>query len=232
MTEELKITQPYWSPYPAIQQVVQSLASQQKLIVEIGPGRQPFSLATEFVDWQNSSILANQTVHCLDINKDPLPYANKSVDFIYCRHTLEDIYNPLWLCQEMSRIAKSGYIETPAPIAECCRGVDASSPPWRGYHHHRYLVWNDGNILIFLPKYPIIEYLNFGEEEENMIRILNGGMLYWNTYFFWNDQIEYKLLQHDQDFRISFQYQEIITKALQKSAENSLQIALKYGLNL
>jgi hypothetical protein len=130
----------YWSPYPPIQKVIESMISPNSLVVEIGPGYIPFSLASEFIDWQTSPSLVGKKVHTLDLNQESLPYEDKSIDFIYCRHVLEDIYNPGWVCQEMSRVAKAGYIETPSPIAECCRGIDGGETPfWRGYIHHRYL---------------------------------------------------------------------------------------------
>ncbi|MBD2125281.1 methyltransferase domain-containing protein [Microcoleus sp. FACHB-1] len=215
-----------------MQQVMASIASESSLVVEIGPGHIPFALATEFVDWQTSPSLAGKTIHCLDINNDPLPYEDKCVDFIYCRHTLEDLYNPFWLCKEMSRVAKAGYIETPSPVAETCRGVDAGSPPWRGYIHHRYLVWSDEDVLTFLPKYPVIEHLHFGDEEDNMVEILNSGPLYWNTYFIWNNSLEIKLIQHDKDFTIQTDYLDILAEAMQKSVENNLNLALHYNFIL
>jgi len=227
-----KIKNHHWAPYSPMQQVIASLASESSLVVEIGPGHIPFALASEFVDWQASPSLVGKTTHCLDVNKDPLPYEDKSVDFIYCRHTLEDLYNPFWLCQEMSRVAKAGYIETPSPVAECCRGVDGGSPPWRGYIHHRYLVWSDEDVLTFLPKYPVIEYLNFGDEEDNMVNILNSGTLYWNTYFLWENSLKIKLLQHDQNFQLQVNYWEIVAEAMKNSVENNLKLALHYGLTL
>jgi hypothetical protein len=44
-------------------------------------------------------------------------------------HMLEDMYNPFPICAEMSRVAKAGYVETPSPVAELCRGVDGDKPP-------------------------------------------------------------------------------------------------------
>jgi len=231
MKDTLKIKTHHWGPYPPIQKVVTELAAEKKLIVEISPGNIPFALASEFVDWQVSPALAGKKVHCLDINQNSLPYQDKSVDFIYCRNTLEDIYNPVWVCQEMSRVAKAGFIETPSPIAECCRGVDGSAPHWRGYHHHRYVIWVDETRLTFIPKYPIIEYLNFGNEEENMVKILNSSPLYWNTYFFWNDSLETKLLNHVTDFNIIATYPEVLTEAMEQCMANNMDLALKYGID-
>src|ERR1700733_6220826 len=100
----------------------------------------------------------------LILYRDPLPFGDKAFDFAYCRHVLEDLYNPFLLCTEMARVAMAGYIQTPSPLAEVCRGVDGNSPSWRGYQHHRFLIWDRNGILCFLSKYPIIEYVQFANE--------------------------------------------------------------------
>ncbi|WP_448526992.1 methyltransferase domain-containing protein [Parathermosynechococcus lividus] len=148
------LTQHYWSPEPVILKIVKQKAESAKTVVEIGPGVTPFELATEFIDWLPNPSLAGFKVHALDLNCESLPYADNSIDFIYCRHVVEDLYNPFWLCKEMSRVAKAGYIETPSPISECAKGVDGGSPPYRGYIHHHYLVWQEQSTLMFVPKYP------------------------------------------------------------------------------
>ncbi len=231
MNNNYKIKNHHWAPYQCMLKTVETIAAQKSLVVEIGPGHIPFLFASEFVEWQLSPNLVGKTVHYLDINKDRLPYEDKSVDFLYCRHTLEDLYNPFWACQEMSRIAKSGYIETPSPVAEFCRGVDGGSPSYRGYVHHRYLIWADKDMLIFLPKYPIIEHFNFVDTENNIAEALNSSPLFWNTYFFWHDSISFHPLQHDKDFKIQLNYTEKILEGLQRSIENNLEIALKYGFD-
>ncbi|NQW05123.1 MAG: methyltransferase domain-containing protein [Acidobacteria bacterium] len=50
--------------------------------------------------------------------RTPYPFADKPIDFVICSQTLEDIRDPLWVCQEMMRIGKRGYIETPSRVAE------------------------------------------------------------------------------------------------------------------
>jgi hypothetical protein len=37
----------------------------------------------------------------------------KILDVAICRHTLEDIANPVFLCRELSRVSRAGYVETP-----------------------------------------------------------------------------------------------------------------------
>ena len=51
----------------------------------------------------------------------------------------------------------------------------AAARAGRGYHHHRYLIWNDNGVLTFLPKYPIIEYCVFGELDGQIVNLLNQG---------------------------------------------------------
>ncbi len=68
----------------------------------------------------------------------PFPFANKEVDFVICSHVLEDIRDPLWVCAEMIRIAKKGYIEIPSRLVESCRGWE--SERIAGLTHHRWLI--------------------------------------------------------------------------------------------
>ena len=152
------------------------------------------------------------------MNCEGLPFADKAFDFVYCRHVLEDLYNPFLMCREMSRVAKAGYIETPSPLSELCRGIDGGSPPWRGYHHHRFLVWNCRGVLIFLTKYPIIEYLSF-ENEATITARLRNNPLYWNTHLFWKNEFETRYLQHDVEYRITQNYPATVNTAVNDCIE-------------
>jgi len=167
----------------------------------------------------------------VDLDSQPLPYANKEVDYLYTRHTLEDINEPLHLCREINRVAKAGYIETPSPAAEFCRGVDAGKPPHRGYRHHRYFVWSEATTLFFLPKYPLVEYLHLDEEMENrLVERLNQMPLAWNNYFLWNDEFQFVMLRHDRDFRLPDGYVEAILRGVNHSIQNAVHFAEENNL--
>jgi len=86
-------------------------------------------------------------------DKQPYPFADKSVDFVICSHTLEDVRDPLWVCSEMVRIAKAGYIEVPSRLWETCRGMERGIA---GLAHHRWLIEIEGQTLRFLPKYHLV----------------------------------------------------------------------------
>lgn len=84
--------------------------------------------------------------------REPLPLEDDSIDFAFCSHTLEDIRDPIWICSELSRVAKAGYIETPSRLAESTSGIQRDG--WPGWHHHRWLVELVDQELVFLHKSP------------------------------------------------------------------------------
>ena len=74
-----------------------------------------------------------------DVNsKYRLPFRDNQFDFVICSHILEDIRDPIWLCSEIMRIGKAGYIEVPSLKVELTKGVMDRS--YAGYYHHRWLV--------------------------------------------------------------------------------------------
>jgi len=66
----------------------------------------------------------------------PFPFDDKRFDFVICSHTLEDVRDPIWVCSELNRIGKAGYIEVPSRLEEQSYGVQG---PWVGWGHHHWL---------------------------------------------------------------------------------------------
>lgn len=219
----------HWAPIPAIVDWLTNRLPPEAKVLEIGPGHAPFYRANEFVDFNPGMIVGipNDKIHNCDIATEPLPFQDKSFDFIYCRHTLEDMWNPFHLCKEMERVGRAGYIETPSPIAELCRGVDGGAPPYRGYHHHRWVVWAAADELCFVSKYPIIEYIDIDDMlvighdnhewlSENLLRSAIGR--YWNTYYLWDNSIHVRHWQSPLDYDIPREYRSLLMRAAQTSA--------------
>lgn len=118
----------------------------------------------------------------------PWPLPDKSIDFCTCSHTLEDLRDPIWVCREMMRVARRGYIETPSRLFEVCRNREAGVPV--GLAHHRWYVDIEGNQVVFSPKNHYIhgdpclsipESVWKGLPEEHMI-----------TWLFWEDTFDCK----------------------------------------
>jgi hypothetical protein len=88
-----------------------------------GPGEDRFSADT----WIRRDIC----------DREPYPFEGRQIDFAICSHTLEDVRDPVWVCSELVRVAKAGYIEVPSRLEEQSWGVQG---PWVGWGHHRWLV--------------------------------------------------------------------------------------------
>ena len=86
-------------------------------------------------------------------DREPWPFADKSIDFVICSHTLEDIRDPIWVCDEMVRVAKAGYIEVPSRLEEQSYGFQGR---WAGWGHHRWLVDRQGDRLEFAFKHHVL----------------------------------------------------------------------------
>lgn len=209
----------YWPPIETLVNWLANRLPANALVLEIGPGYVPFPRATTFVDYRELPQLPKDRVFSIDMNDTALPFADKSFDFIYCRHVIEDMYDPFMLLKEMDRVGKAGYIETPSPMAELGRGVDGSSPPFRGYHHHRNICWVYEGELRLIAKYPIIEYIRFTEED--ITGWLREGPKLWNTYYLWEDKIRFKHIQSGPDFVITRDYSSILKNAMDQSVLSS-----------
>src|SRR5215467_7212946 len=217
----LTVSDPHhWGPVPEVVDWLTSRLADVDAVLEIGPGHCPFKRADTFVDfapWPIPGVDPAKLVKC-DIATEPLPFPDKSFNFVYCRHVLEDMWNPFHLCKEMERVAKAGYIETPSPIAELCRGVDGGAPPYRGYHHHRWVVWATAADLRFVTKYPVVEYL--GIDGDRLASLLRHPR-YWNTYYLWEDSIDVRHMQSPLHYNIPTQYTGLLNGAVQYTLQET-----------
>jgi len=148
----------------------------------------------------------------------PFPFADKELDFVICADTLEDIRDPIWVCSEMIRIAKRGYLEVPSRVAESSRGIELGQVGWS---HHRWLVDIEGNSVRFLMKFHMIHshwrfslpesYLRcLSEEERTQWLFWDGSFNYSETLLYGADEIAAKLERFVQrvrpypDWRLGF----------------------------
>ena len=86
-------------------------------------------------------------------DREPYPFTDKQLDFVVCSHTLEDVRDPIWVCDEMKRIAKAGYIEVPSRLEEQSYGFQG---PWAGWGHHRWLIELRDERLEFVFKHHVL----------------------------------------------------------------------------
>jgi hypothetical protein len=79
----------------------------------------------------------------------PWPFEDGQFDVAVCSHTLEDVRDPVFVCTELARVARAGYVEVPAPVEELTLGVQG---PWVGWSHHRWITEREGEGLVFVHK--------------------------------------------------------------------------------
>ncbi len=116
----------------------------------------------------------------------PYPFADKELDFVICSGTLEDIRDPIWVCAEMNRIAKRGYLEIPSRLAESSRGIERGHVGWS---HHRWLVDIEGNTARFLLKFHTIHsHWRFSLPESYLRSLPEERLTQW---LFWEGRFDF-----------------------------------------
>ncbi len=70
-------------------------------------------------------------------DREPWPFGDGQFDYAICSHTLEDLRDPVWVCSELQRVARAGYIEVPSRLEEQSWNVQG---PWVGWGHHHWLI--------------------------------------------------------------------------------------------
>ena len=111
----------FWGPLPKVVAWAASRIAPNAKVLEVGPGSQPFVRATTFVDWLAQGAVSDDRLVRLDFQRHPLPFADKAFDFVYCRHVLEDLYDPFHLCEEMSLECARGGGQGQAAVLTVCR---------------------------------------------------------------------------------------------------------------
>src|SRR4051812_2046677 len=65
------------------------------------------------------------------------PFAEGQFDFAVCSHTVEDVRDPVRVCEEINRVARRGYVEVPSRLEE---QSPMAGRPGIGWSHHRWLI--------------------------------------------------------------------------------------------
>jgi SAM-dependent methyltransferase len=223
----------HWAPNSAIIQMIEKHCetNEYSKVLEIGPGDVPFKLASDFIGCNER--ITNYIE--IDIDNTAFPHADNSFDFIYCRHVLEDIQNPDFALNEMFRVSKfGGYIETPSPLIEATKNVDANpvSDKYCGYIHHRYIVWSNiqKNEIYFLPKYSCVldHFLNFEDESKRRLyNLINNYPFYWNNYFLYDANKKPTIVMYKngvnfgQNSNMIKEYIQLVVRAINESIQNT-----------
>jgi hypothetical protein len=139
------------------------------LVLDVGGWADPFARADWVVDLEPYATrglyghadpaaerFTAQTWVQRDIcDREPWPFADRQFDVALCSHTLEDVRDPVWVCEELQRVASAGYIEVPSRLEEQSFGVQG---PWVGWSHHRWLIDVEGDAIGFAHKSQLLDH--------------------------------------------------------------------------
>lgn len=219
----------YWSPIKEVLEYNEKLCKDNNCekVLEIGPGYTQFRLSNYFIDNDPDVIQRIENKDAIIINKDldieKIDHPDNFFDFGYARHIFEDVQNPDFIFKEFTRICSSGYIETPSPLVESLKNVCSRDCAhlYKGYIHHRYIMWTEDDTLHMIPKLPIIEYINF-EDHEKLVEIADSEPLNWNNYYWWDKKSDKlpKFILHKQ-FYIPDDYANLLLHAINSSLNNN-----------
>lgn len=138
------------------------------VVLDVGGGARPFERADWVIDVMSygSRGLYGYTQDAAEerftpdtwiqrdvCDRDPWPFADGQIDFAVCSHTLEDVRDPVWVCSELVRVARAGYIEVPSRLEEQSYGFQG---PWAGWAHHRWLIDVEDDRLTFVFKHHVL----------------------------------------------------------------------------
>ncbi len=92
-------------------------------VLEIGSGHNPSPRSNVLCDkfladdtQRGGQILIDRPI--VEADGQYLPFADKSFDYVICRHVLEHVEDPILMIAELERVADRGYIETPSELGE------------------------------------------------------------------------------------------------------------------
>lgn len=137
---------------PAARQRILTTLPDDALVLDVGGWAVPFPRADWVLDlgaydtrgaWGSDGERADERFSAgtwvqRDVcDREPWPFADDRFDFAICSHTLEDLRDPVWVCRELARVARAGYVEVPSRLEEQTWGFQG---PWTGWSHHHWLI--------------------------------------------------------------------------------------------
>jgi ubiquinone/menaquinone biosynthesis C-methylase UbiE len=141
-----------------------------------------------------TEVLDNVTYVQVDINckESWKNIPDKYFDFASCTHTLEDVRDPGFVMNELSRVAKKGFIAVPNRHQEMSL---VESKSYNGFSHHRWIFNFDGSEILISPKFgpmfvPRTKRANLLEKLLNYREILLRDFRYFTLRRFVDESLE------------------------------------------
>jgi hypothetical protein len=166
------------SPFPRADWVIDLMAYTERGLY--GPAPDPTTERFTVDTWVQRDIC----------DHEPWPFADQQFDFSVCSHTLEDVRDPIFVCQELMRVSRAGYIEVPSRLEEQSWGVHG---PWVGWSHHRWLIDVDRDQITFVFKPHLLQARSTDhfrtEFGRSLTREQRVERLWWNGRFSCREEV-------------------------------------------
>jgi Methyltransferase domain len=176
----------------ASEQRILAVLPADALVLDVGGATNGFPRADRVIDVLPGDV---QRDIC---DRERWPFDDGQFDFAICSQTLEDVRDPVWVCAELQRVARAGYIEVPSRLEEQSWGVHGD---WVGWSHHRWLVDVDDGAIVFGHKSHAVHLARnhfpagFAEALPAERRV---QWLWWEGAFAARERIFTDVLEHDE----------------------------------
>ena len=168
------------------------------LVLDVGSGSNPHPAADvlleKFVDiiHRYAPLVADRPTVLADACK--MPFKDKAFDYVIAFHVLEHINTPELFLNEIQRVGKAGYIETPNVVFERLIPYDV----------HVLEIMNPNNELIILKKVSPRhdEYFNNLKVVQNFPKwnkFFYNNPEHFHVRYFWKNEIKYKVVNPELD---------------------------------
>jgi len=146
-------------------------------VIDVGGGANPWcdKYVDAYVDMY--PFKTDKQLFLGDINMQPVWEAigREKFDFSICTHTLEDIWNPVYVIGKLVSLTGAGFISMPNKHSEmsCVESVY-----WIGYCHHRWVFSiSENDVLRIFPKLPLTSYFSVAHRLAHFLGALDSGLI-------------------------------------------------------
>lgn len=173
-------------------------------VLDIGSGGDPFPHATLLADrylqptQHRTTQFRSQGKRVVICDIHALPFADQMFDYVVATHVLEHVHDPIQACRELQRVARAGFIETPALIK------DALFAWAKGMH--KWHVVAIGNRLVFFEyderqlegiRCNAWHQLIFGSSYHPLQEAFNNNQDLFNVMLEWEGSFEVTVMKID-----------------------------------
>jgi len=175
--------------------------------LEIGSGHNPLSKSDVLVDkyldpLERGGKLVRDRFFVL-ADGEKLPFKDKSFDFVVARHVLEHSESPQAMLNEMQRVGRAGYIETPS---ELCERLNSKK------EYHRWLVnFIDGELV--LRRRCENDYFGLGmlfeklfENDRDFRKMFYAHEKLWLVKYHWESEIKYRIIDSEKSLPLMLDF--------------------------